>query len=231
MMQLLMRLYSIILDLFYPRRAVCLGCGDMVGCDRDDLCESCRGKLAESWVGLRQPQKGSPVDGAAYGYFYAGPAGSLVRHLKYGGVSVLAEQMGDDIARAAMLLRIENECFVTAVPMHPKRLRLRGVNHAELLAKRTAVQLGLDYQPVLARTRNAPQQARLNRDERKRNLKGGFSVPDAYRDIVDGAEVLLIDDVFTTGATAAACAEALREAGAYRVYFAAYAYGERKKNG
>lgn len=79
---------------------------------------------------------------------------------------------------------------------------------------------------LLERTRNAPQQARLSREERLENLKGAFCVPEDVRPLAAGRNILLIDDVFTTGATAKSCAEALLDAGAAKVYFAAYAYGE-----
>ena len=231
MMGFFERLKNFLLELFWPRRAVCMGCGSMLGCDRDDLCEDCREKLAKQWVGLRMPEKNSGIDGCAYAYRYHGPAGGMVRSLKYRGVWVLADGMGRDLARAAQLLRIEDECFVAAVPMHPKRLRLRGKNHAELLAHSAADGLRLEYLDLLERTRNAPQQARLSHEQRMKNLRGGFRVRDEYVDLVRGTDVLLIDDVYTTGATAACCAEALKKAGVQRVYFAAYCYGEGKKHG
>lgn len=213
---------NLLIDAFFPRRAVCMGCGEKVGFDRNDLCEKCRQKLAKGWVGVHSPPEKSGIDGAAYAYRYHGPAGGMVRGLKYQGVGVLAEEMGRDIARAAELLRMGDISCVTAVPMHPKRLSERGRNHAELLARSTAEQMGLQYEELLLRTRNAPQQARLSREERKKNLRGVFSVRPEKRRGVNGASVLLIDDVSTTGATAAGCAKALREAGARRVYFAAY---------
>lgn len=208
-----------------------MGCGSKLGCDRDDLCEDCHEKLAARWVGVRMPPKGSKIDAMACGYYYHGPAGGLVRNLKYRGVWLLAEDMGREIARAVMLLRIENECLVAAVPMHPKRLRRRGRNHAELLARCAARKLNLEYEDLLMRTRNAPQQARLSPEKRIKNLKGGFAVCPECADLVQGREVLVIDDVFTTGATAIACAEALHAAGAAKIYYASYAYGERKKHG
>ena len=216
------------LNLIYPRRATCLGCGEMLGFDRDDICDECRMKLSKSWIGLMPVPKKSRIDGAAYAYGYHGPAGRLVRNLKYRGAWLLAEEMGADIARAAMLLRIENICYVTAVPMHPRRLRMRGRNHAAVLARVAAERLGLEYVDILMRKRNARQQARLSPKERKENLRGVFAVREEYMELVNGAEVLVIDDVFTTGATAIHCAEALKDAGAGKVYFTAYANGERK---
>ena len=220
-----------IVDLFYPRRAVCMGCGDMFGLERDDLCEDCRAKLAESWIGPRVPNRRFRLDGSAYAYNYRGPAGGMARNLKYGSVWVLAGEMGADIARAAEMLRMEDLNFVTAVPMHPQRLRERGKNHAELLARSAAARLGAEYIEVLYRTRNAPQQARLNTAERRRNLKDAFAVSPECRVLVKDAAILLVDDVCTTGSTAKSCAEALRSAGARRVYFAAYAVGGGNKRG
>lgn len=213
------------LDLIYPRRACCMGCGDMTGLDRDDLCEDCRRQLAQSWVGLRMPDQKLKLDGAAYAYRYAGVGGALVRRLKYSGVHVLAGQMGQDLARAARLLRLEKDAFVTCVPMHPRRRRTRGRNHSEILARHTAACMGLEYRELIVRTRNTAQQARLENDARRRNLKDAFA---AVQDL-QGRTVLLVDDVLTTGTTAKCCAEALRAAGAKKVYFAAYTLGGSKQ--
>jgi len=224
-------LKGVLLDLVYPRRATCLGCGEMIGCDRNDICDDCRAALAKNWIGVKAAPEKSRIDGAAYAYRYHGPAGGLVRNLKYRGAWLLAEEMGADIARAAMGLRIENICYVAAVPMHPRRMRKRDRNHAEVLARSAAERLGLEYADILMRKRNVRQQARLTPEERKENLKDVFAVREECRELVNGAEVLVIDDVFTTGATAVNCAKALKDAGADRVYFAAYANGERKKHG
>ena len=222
---------KLLADLVYPRRAMCMGCEDIFGLERDDLCEECRVRLAESWVGPRVPNRRFRLDGAAYAYNYRGPAGGMVRKLKYGSVWVLAEDMGADIARAAEQLRMENLRFATAVPMHPKRLRERGKNHAELLARSAAARLSAEYVEILYRTRDVPQQARLSAPERRRNLKDAFAVFPEYRELVKGATILLVDDVCTTGSTAKNCAEALRNAGARKIYFAAYAVGRGDKRG
>lgn len=224
-MNLAKRLADAMLDLVYPRRAVCMGCGSMLGLDRDDLCESCCRKLAQSWIGPKSPGAKLRLDGAAYAHVYAGPAGGMVRNLKYRSVWVLAEPMGAEIARAAEMLRIPAPYLVTCVPMHPKRLRRRGKNHAKLLARCAARRLGVEYRDLLVRTRNAPQQARLEARERRRNLNGGFAASPEGLELLPGATVLLVDDVCTTGATAQNCALALRAAGARRVFFASYALG------
>ena len=228
---ILRRVRDFLVDLLFPRRAVCMGCGSMLGCDRDDLCEDCREELARRWLGVREVNPDLQLSGAAFAHPYAGPAGGLVRRLKYSGVGVLAEHMSVELARAAKLLRIGDNVLITCVPMHPKRLRKRGMNHAELLARGVAGEMQLEFGDVLMRTRNAPQQARLSGKAREHNLKGGFAVRPEWRECVKGAKILLIDDVFTTGSTARNCAEALLEAGAAKVYFAAYTLGGGSKHG
>ena len=218
-----------LLDLLYPRRAVCMGCGSMVGCDQDDICGECREKLAKNFIGARMPDKKSGLAGTAFAHPYHGPAGNVVRNLKYGSVWILAGEIGCEIARAAKLMRMEEEAVVTSVPMHPKRLRQRGRNHSALLAEAAAKEMQLPYMEILERTRNAPQQARLSDALRKKNLKGGFAVRSEMLEKIRGRTILLIDDVWTTGATAQSCVETLRSAGAGSIYFASYAHGEGKR--
>lgn len=219
-----------ILDLIFPRKAVCMGCGSMVGCERNDICDDCREKLAKCWIGVRTPQADSNLDGAAFAYAYRGVAENIIRKMKYASVRVLAEEMGADIARAARLLQADALDLVVPVPMHPKRLRERGYNQSELLAVCTAQRLNLPCEDVLMRTRNVIQQARLDGDARRKNLDGVFAVRSNKYAGLKGARVLLVDDVYTTGTTARQCAAALRRAGVERVYFASYAQTKQEKH-
>ena len=202
-----------LLELVYPVRAECMACGSKAGCERDWLCEDCRQALADRWVGAASPPEGGLIDGAAYGYLYGGPAGGLVRNLKYRGVSRLAEPMGRQMVRALEGLQPAHIDCVTPVPMHVRRVRKRGVNQALLLAREVADGLQLPLEEALVRTRNTLQQARLDEAKRLHNLDGAFAVAGN----VAGKRVLLVDDVCTTGATANACAQALRQGGAEAV--------------
>ena len=105
--------------------------------------------------------------------------------------------------------------------MHPKRLKQRGFNHAEVLARAMAARLEMPYEDVIVRTRNTVQQARLEGEERLNNLKDAFEADGSVR----GRRILLVDDVYTTGETARECAIALLAAGARSVSFLAYAKG------
>lgn len=224
-----MNLKAILTDLIWPRRATCMGCGSMIGCDRDDICDDCRKQLAGGVVGPMPVPKGMGLDGIAFVSRYHGAAGSLVRNLKYGSVRVLAPFMVDYMVSVIERMQISNLDMVTYVPMHPVRQRKRGFNQSELLARMIAEQIGVPCEALLERTRNAKQQARLDRTEREKNLDGSFACTRDLR----GRTILLIDDVFTTGATAKECARVLRDNGAEYVYFAAFATGlkndKRKK--
>ena len=211
------------LALLYPRRAACMGCDSQAGCDRDWLCAECRQALAKRWIGPRPMGEPALISGAAFAYHYEGPAGGMVRRLKYGGAHRLAIPMGAAMARAARGMRPMGADWVVPVPMHPRRERERGFNHAEKLARAVAAELDLPCALALGRVRDTPQQARLGAAERRENLKEAFApiLP------LEGRRVLLVDDVYTTGATVHSCARALRDAGAKSVYVLCFALAEQ----
>ncbi len=105
---------------------------------------------------------------------------------------------------------------IIPVPLHVERLRWRGFNQALLLAQPLARQSRVPVNPfILRRVRATAPQVGLSEAERRRNLVGAFSVQD--RAAIRGRQILLVDDVYTTGATVDACAKALRRAGAQQV--------------
>ena len=205
--------------LLFPKKAVCMGCGSAAGFEQDWFCDDCRKMLARRWVGAFPEAQ---LDGAASAYNYAGPAGGAVRNLKYAGVTALAEPMTKDMLRALEQIQPVGAEMVVPVPMHPNRLRQRGYNQSELLAKEIAAELGVPCEAGLIRVRDTVQQARLEGDERRKNLQDAFRAEPC----VSGWRVLLVDDVYTTGETARECARALRAGGAISVSFLCYAKGE-----
>jgi len=137
--------------------------------------------------------------------------------LKYYAVTPLG---GWFAARLAELAERQPEGFaadvVVPVPLHPTRLRERGYNQAELIARPLAERLGLPFRSyLLVRTRPRPDKLKLTRRERWESVRGAYAIREGNR--VDNLRVLLVDDVFTSGATLDACARALRRAGAARV--------------
>ena len=143
------------------------------------------------------------------------------RELKYGGHRDLARVLGVALARgvpAEWQLQA-----VSAVPMHVSRQRQRSFNHAELLARCLAAELGLPYQDSLRRTRATTQQAKLSGQARLGNLVGAFAAQGSHLSLTAAATpqpLLLVDDVMTTGATLRACRDALALGGVTEVYYA-----------
>ena len=134
--------------------------------------------------------------------------------LKYHAVTPLAGWFAE---RLTGLLARQPEPFVVdvivPVPLHPTRLRERGYNQAELIARPLAKRLHLPLRSyLLVRTKPRPDKLKLTRQERWRSVRGAYVIQKGTR--VDKLRVLLVDDVFTTGATLDACARALKQAGA-----------------
>ena len=212
-----------LLKLVYPLRAVCMGCGSKAGCEEDWVCPECRRSLASGWVGASPAPRG--FDGMACAYRYHGAAAGIMRRMKYSGIWRLSSFMAGDMVRAYQAILPTGVDCVVPVPMHPKRRRERGYNHAELLAKEAAKRLGLECLDALERVRDTRQQARLSGRERRANLKGAI----ALKQSVEGRRVLLVDDVCTTGTTAVSCLEQLKCGGAINVYLLCYAQAKPRK--
>ncbi|MBQ9950597.1 MAG: ComF family protein [Clostridia bacterium] len=208
-----------LLNLMFPTRAVCMGCGSAAGLEQEWLCDDCRKKLAQRWLGAFPERQ---LDGSAAAYHYGGPSGGVVRNFKYHGVRKLAEPMAKDMLRALDQIQPIGAELVVPVPMHRKRRKQRGYNQSELLAREIAKALNLPCENGLVRMRNTVQQAKLEGDSRRKNLKGAFRAESC----VAGKRILLVDDVYTTGETARECARALRDGGAVSVSFLSYAKGD-----
>jgi len=141
----------------------------------------------------------------------------VIHYLKYKGGRSLAVPLGGQLGLLLQDLNLAGEAVLTPVPLHKRRLRERGYNQSELLAKEAALQSGLAFDAtLLQRIRYTRTQAKLSKTARSRNVAGAFRVvrPEA----VQGRTVVLVDDLFTTGHTLNECAKTLRCCGCERVY-------------
>jgi ComF family protein len=148
---------------------------------------------------------------------HAGIARQLVQRLKYSDQTELAPWMAKWMMRAGAEL-IADCRVVIPVPLHARRYLIRRYNQSAELGRAIAAASGLEFEPgALARTRPTRQQVGLSATERASNVRGAFRVPTQMEISVSGRNILLIDDVFTTGATITAATKALLHAGAHHV--------------
>lgn len=159
---------------------------------------------------------------------YEGTLRELIHLYKYGRIQTLSQPLADLLAAALPL----DERFdaVIPVPLHWRRQWQRGFNQSELLARAIARRRGIAVVRALRRSRSTRTQAGLSNTERRKNVATAFQCRRAGRTLA-GRRVLLIDDVMTTGSTAAACARALKQAGAARVVLATVARVDRRFEG
>ena len=222
-------------DLPAQTGALCVRCGESlahpvapeIGTDKGGaldvgLCRICRAAAP-------------PFEKAVAHGVYADKLRTLVHLLKYDGMEGVAGRLG--ALAAEQVLEVEGlpqELVVAPVPLWPGKRRQRGFNQAELLARGAVAAMRMRRPEMrvrlvagaLERRRATESQAGLSPHERRANVRGAFFVPKPAA--VDGQDVLLIDDIYTTGATARACTQALKSAGARRVWVATVARAQRE---
>jgi len=158
---------------------------------------------------------------------YEGALRELIHIYKYGRVRSLARPLADLLLRA--LARDERYDLVTPVPLHWLRRWNRGFNQAELLARQIARRSGIPFARTLRRVHSTASQAGLSNTARRSNVASAFACRRTLRPAaLAGKRVLLVDDVMTTGSTAAACAHALKSAGVARVTLLTVARVDRR---
>lgn len=195
------------------------------------FCTTCQQKLYQQTAPTACPVCGKPaieglthprcrsntnqyLDQVVCGFPYTEPAKSLVVKLKYKKLHSLANTMMQllitDLEERGI---VPNKNWVVIpVPLHPFRKMERGFNQSELLAKPLAKHFGLEYyHNVLERIRNTTPQIKLKRGKRLENVRGAFEVRQNKQHFLNEKSVILVDDVFTTGATLRECAKALKK--------------------
>lgn len=200
------RLFAMGIDLLYPPR--CAGCG-RVG---TRWCDRCQNELAQLPLDVRRVRLASNFVIATTG-IHEGTLQQAVHALKYTGARELTTPLGDRLIAALDVLNWTFDTIIP-VPLHTARQRARGYNQSQQLGAYMAQVLSISCDPsALLRWRDTPPQVGLNREQRRANVRGAFRATTALT-----GSVLLVDDVFTTGATLQDCARAAYEAGANVVY-------------
>ena len=248
-------------ELVYPTATYCLVCGNFIDETRSFcLCDHCVRRIDWGFIELdlvaqsQQQKRRLYIDSGRACFGYGLYSRRVVFDLKYNGHSyvarvcgrIMAERVGADPAAAGLLA-----CdLVTGVPMNARKMRERGFNQAEKIAKFFCAETGLRHLPdLLVRGRATEAQRSLSPEERYINLQDAFRLnekklplmqadraeigDDCIKKQTDrsetlplaGLRILLIDDIYTTGATANHCARVLKEAGAAEVHVLVLATG------
>ncbi|MEO8607388.1 MAG: ComF family protein [Chloroflexota bacterium] len=206
--RLLRQIVDVSIDLLFPPR--CAGCGrvDSIWCD------TCQEAL-ETTLFPNHVAPLAPFTGMASTAVHQGIIREAVQGLKYGNAPLLAEFLGKRLNQQLQHMDWTIDMIVP-VPLHTTRLITRGYNQAQLLSEQVAQETGKLCSPdAVHRQRNTQSQVTLNAVERQTNMADAFQANPA---IVSHQRILVIDDVYTTGATLSACGQAILQAGAQAVY-------------
>ena len=208
------------LDLVFPPDLYCICCGNLIDGSRIyHLCDHCIRHIRWDHSPPSEKDGLMMMRCAAYGIYER----TLIFSLKYSGnryiVRDVAKMMGDRLKEAGITLDV-----IVPVPMSPEKEKARGFNHAERIAAYLAKETGtVNLGHVLRRTRETRPMRGLSPSERRENIRGCISLREGALSVIKGKRVLILDDFYTTGATAGECASAIWEAEPESVLFIAFA--------
>ena len=233
-----------LLELLFPSGIYCVSCKSIIDNSRVyALCDKCmelfrwaNGRTCEKCGKIIQEQYPHDIcaDCRENGHYfekgytcvqYGVNERELLLSLKYGGNAYIGEKIA-----LIMADRLETEDleidFIIPVPMHKSKQKKRGYNQADIIARHLSKKLSLPYLgKLLLRTGNTAAMSGLSAHERRENIENAFSVADKKAGKIEGKSILLVDDIYTTGSTASACARALIEKGARKVRVITFAAG------
>ncbi|MBN1465605.1 ComF family protein [candidate division KSB1 bacterium] len=210
--------FSILVDFIFP--PVCLICGDRLAPSQRFVCDGCwngftplqQPLLPIEMTNLLQEEEKYFTHSFAL-YDYSADIQHLIHMMKYKSMPGIAARFGREIGAAlARCDQLRDVDAILAIPLHPLRLRERGYNQAELMAREISRVMA---RPLLAgvvrRRRYTQQQAKFAKSERARNVRDAFQLlgPEGVQD----KNIILVDDVLTTGSTMNACARTLQAGG------------------
>ena len=211
--------YMGLIDVFYPK--ICVGCRQegayiCLDCQKklikpEEICPACRTSSLGGWVHRRCSTRYG-MDRLLVGLPYRGMVQDCLKKVKYKSAREIVDFL-------FQLCRFDLEGgVVTDVPMYRQKALERGFNQAELIARVLARHTGLPYIPLLARVVQTRPMYGLSTRERVDNVRDAFRFLGSDAGVVRGQRVILIDDIWTTGATLRECTQVLKRAGASEVW-------------
>lgn len=207
-------IFKQIINLIYP--PVCGFCNQI---NSEFLCEKCERKLEQEKISEIINYKNDPVffDEQFYLFKYKKDIREYIINYKFNEQSYLYKSFAELFIRDNQFINkfIKNYDIIIPVPIHKKRLKCRGYNQSELIAKEIAISCDKEYyKDILIKRNNIVAQSSLDdRLDRIRNIKNAYTGGKNI-DVVKNKKIAILDDVFTTGATVNECAKVLKQKGA-----------------
>lgn len=234
---LIKKISSEFLDCLYPENIICLNCGEELK-DENFLCKNCLnglvkikhackkcGNIVNSQTEFCDDCKGKQraFDKAFSPFEYCETAQSLIYKLKYNKEKYIAKVFAQSLLETFLNAGIQDVDIVTCIPLNSNRKRERRFNQAEEISKEFVKELNNknirveENYNIVKRIKNTPTQTKLTKEERKLNLENAFII-DGKKSYFKNKSILIVDDIFTTGATMEEVAKLFKKAHAKNVY-------------
>lgn len=187
-----------LLELVFPTKDLCFFCNTDDLNIENHICKSCRAniELANKEVFLDS----SLLEGCYYTTIYDRFMKDIIKRYKFDDKSFLYKPLGSILLETVYEKKLDEKIDLIAfVPSHRRKEAIRGYNQSELLAKFVSEELNIPLSRTLIKTNHTQDQHFLDREDRKKNLKGAFKVKNI--DEIEGRKILLIDDLITSGST------------------------------
>ena len=237
------KLHKFVLDTLFPVTCIlckkedewiCENCFSHIFTQNEHVCGICEKVTTPDGRTCQKCKKKSALSALVVATSYANSSiAKAVHFYKYRFIPDLHIQLGNLIVKSLQKTDLPLADIIIPVPLHPRRLRWRGFNQSELLAKYSSANLlpntciDLDGKTLIRKKYTPPQMKISNYQHRKQNMQGAFHVINSEK--IKNKTILLIDDIVTTGSTIFECAHVLKNSGAKEVYAAVIARQEIKK--
>ena len=199
--------------IIYIEDPKCIRCGKPLQDEKEELCRDC------------SKVKNNPIEAGRSLWVHKKPVSSAIYDFKYKNKRYYGKIFAREMVRKYKNLIYQWDIDeIVPVPVHNKRLKKRGYNQAAIIAEEVGKLMGIPvYEDMIIRIKNTKPQKKLNDEERIKNIKGAFVIKNEYK---PGKNVLIIDDIYTTGTTIRQIAQIMKASGAEKLFFLTISIGQ-----